>query len=136
MPRWLAVGLGCLTGLGFQTLLAGLVPRLGLANVATASYGEQFVALVLAGFVAGHLVGRWHAFNGALAAVAYIFVVATVTAVREIGVARQLGTLALGPIDYVQLALGDFVALSGATIGGWLASLGATPRGAADKLRQ
>ncbi len=127
MPRWLAVLLGCVTGLGFQALLGGVAPRVGLVSLPSVSYGVVFVALVLAGFVTGHLVGQWHAFNGALAAVAYIFAAATVTAVREVAVARQLGTTAtLAPIDYGALALGDFVALTGATLGGWLSARGST----------
>jgi hypothetical protein len=119
MARWPAVALGCVTALGIQALLGELAPRLGIADVAGAAYGTMFLALVLAGYVTGHLVGRWHAFNGALAAVAYIFVVATLTAFREV--------LALAPIDYLQLAASDFVALAGASVGGWLAGLGAAP---------
>jgi hypothetical protein len=121
--RWLAVTLGCVTALGIQTLLGDLAPRVGVSGTPGAAYGGMFLALVLAGFVTGHLVGRWHAFNGALAAVAYIFVVATITAVREVNVVRETGVLALTPIDYPQLALSDFVALTGASVGGWLAGM-------------
>jgi hypothetical protein len=127
MARWPAVALGCVTALGIQALLGELAPRLGIADVAGAAYGTMFLALVLAGYVTGHLVGRWHAFNGALAAVAYIFVVATLTAFREVSAVRQTGVLALAPIDYLQLAASDFVALAGASVGGWLAGLGAAP---------
>jgi hypothetical protein len=121
MRRWLAVGLGCLTALGMQALFADVVGRLGSPSALT-DYAAQFLALVLAGYVAGHLVGRWHALYGALAAVAYIFVTVTVSSVREVGVARQLGLAALPPIDFLQLALTDIIAMTGASCGGWLAA--------------
>ena len=87
-----------------------------------AGYAALFVALVLAGYVAGHLVGQFHALHGALAAVLFIFVTATLNAAREVAVARQFGLNALAPIDFVQLALTDVVAMTGASCGGWLAS--------------
>ena len=85
-------------------------------------YPARFAALVVGGYVTGHLVGQWHALNGALAAVAYIFVTVTFSAFREVALARQLGPGALAPIDFVQLALNDVVAMTGASCGGWLAA--------------
>jgi hypothetical protein len=121
MRRWVAVLLGCLTALGMQALFVALLGRVS-APSALGDYAAQFLALVLAGYVAGHLVGRWHALYGALAAVAYIFVTVTVSSVREVAVARQLGLAALPPIDFLQLALTDIVAMTGASCGGWLAA--------------
>ena len=121
MRALLAVLLGCVTALGMQALLAALVGRVSPPS-ALSDYATQFLALVLAGYVAGHLVGRWHALYGALAAVAYIFVTVTVSSVREVAVARQLGLAALPPIDFLQLALTDIVAMTGASCGGWLAA--------------
>ena len=121
MGRWVAVGLGCLTALGMQALLLMLLRQVGTQS-ALSDYAAQFVALLLAGYVAGHLVGEWHALYGALAAVAYIFVTVTVSAVREVGVARQFGLGALAPIDLVQLVVTDVVAMSGASCGGWMAA--------------
>jgi hypothetical protein len=114
MRRWVALGLGCLTALGIQALLTAAVPG--------QAYPAQFAALVLGGYVTGHLVGRWHVLYAALAAVAYIFVTVTASSVREITVARQLGLAALPPIDFGQLALADVIAMFGASCGGWLAS--------------
>ncbi|HYY88489.1 MAG TPA: hypothetical protein VFA49_06830 [Chloroflexota bacterium] len=122
MARWVAVGLGCVTALGMQGAFDALLRQFGAAESPLAARGAQFVALVLAGYVAGHLVGRWHALHGALAAVAYIFVTVTMTSIREIAIARQLGLAALAPIDFGQLALNDVVAMTGASCGGWLAS--------------
>ena len=97
MGRWPAVALGCLTALGIQALLTELMPRLGIT---TPTYAILFAALVLAGFVTGHLAGGWYAFNGALAAVAYIFVAATLTTIREASAVRSSGIFSLAPIDY------------------------------------
>ena len=121
MRRWLAVVLGCLTALGMQALFVDVLGRLSSPSPLS-DYAAQFLALVLAGYVAGHLVGRWHALYGALAAVAYIFVTVTVGSVREVAVARQFGLAALPPIDFFQLAFTDIVAMTGASCGGWLAA--------------
>jgi hypothetical protein len=119
--RWLAVLLGCVTALGMQAVFVALVGQVASPSALT-DYAAQFLALVLAGYVAGHLVGQWHALYGALAAVAYILVTVTVNAVREVAVARQLGLGALAPIDFLQIALTDIVAMTGASCGGWLAA--------------
>jgi hypothetical protein len=123
--RWPAVGLGCVSALGLQVLFGRLAERWGVGSLPLAGYVAEFVALALAGYVAGHLAGRWHALNGALAAVAYIFVYATITAVREVSLARQVGPSVLVPIDFLRLMVDDLVAMTGATLGGWLASAGA-----------
>ena len=119
--RVLAVLLGCVTALGMQALLVAALGRVSSPSALT-DYAAQFVALLLAGYVAGHLVGRWHALYGALAAVAYIFVTVTASSLREIATARQLGLEALAPIDFFQLAANDVVAMTGASLGGWVAS--------------
>jgi hypothetical protein len=121
MQRWLGVGLGCITALGMQALFSFVGGQIGHGASPVAEYVAMFVALVLGGYVAGHLVGRFPMFHGALAAVAYIFVTVTVNAMREAAVARQLGLSALGPIDFVQLTISDVLAMTGATCGGWLA---------------
>jgi hypothetical protein len=96
-------------------LVAGVV---GLPRSAFIHYMATFGALVVGGYVAGHLVGRSHALHGAFAAVLYIFVTVTVGALRE---ARELGAYALPPIDFVQLAITDVLAMTAASWGGWLA---------------
>jgi hypothetical protein len=117
MRRWVGVGLGGLTALGMHALFSALFSGFPIAG-----YALLFVALVLGGYVAGHLVGRYHVFHGALAAVVYIFVTVTINAIREAPVARQLGMGALAPIDLIELTITDVVAMVGASCGGWLAS--------------
>jgi hypothetical protein len=119
MPRWLALTLGCVTALGMQTLFSAALARADAPD-GFVRYGSQFLALVLAGYVAGHLVGEWHALSGALAAVLYIFVWATITAVREFSLAREVGVVGLPPINFVDLAVSDVIAMTGACVGGWL----------------
>jgi hypothetical protein len=121
VARWVAVGLGCVTALGMQVVFEVLAGASGAAGTSGVHYLAVFGALVVGGFVAGHLAGRHHAFHGALASVLYIFVTVTVSAVREAPVAREFGLSALPPIDFLQLTLTDVLAMSGASWGGWLA---------------
>ncbi len=121
MPRWVAVALGCVTALGMQIVFELLATIGGIPPSGVVHYAAIFGALVLGGYVAGHLVSRFHAFNGALAAALYVFVTVTVSALREAPVARQFGLNALPPIDLLQLTLTDVLAMTAATWGGWLA---------------
>ncbi len=122
VPRWLAVGLGCLTALGMQALFGLAVSQTPAGAAIFVGYVALFAALVLAGFVTGHLVGRFQLVYGSIVAIVFILLTATVEATREAIVARELGVGALPPLDFVQLTLKDVLAMTGATFGGWLAS--------------
>ncbi len=122
MRRWVAVGLGGITALGMHALFEALTTSTGTLEYLLVRYAVLFAALVLGGYVAGHLAGHFQVFHGALAAVVYIFVAVTINALREAPVARQLGMGALAPIDFVELAITDVIAMVGASCGGWLAS--------------
>ncbi|MDQ3810212.1 MAG: hypothetical protein M3336_07970 [Chloroflexota bacterium] len=121
MSRWVAIALGAISALGMQALFDLLTAQAGLGRLAVAHYLGLFAALVLGGYVAGHLVRRWHALHGALAAATFIFVSVTINALREAPVARELGLQALPPIDFVQLTITDLLAMTGGSWGGWLA---------------
>jgi hypothetical protein len=121
VPRWLAVGLGCVTALGMQALFGALVARTGSGASPLADYVVLVVALGLGGYVTGHLVGRLQVLYAALVAVAFILITATFQATRDAVLARQLGLAALAPIDFVQLTLTDVLAMTAASCGGWLA---------------
>ena len=133
MLRWVAVALGCVTAFGMQALFAAAAVGVGADGQPLASYGTEFLALILAGFVAGHLAGQWRALHGAIAASVYILVGATIAAAREVPLAMETGITSLGPIDFVHLATTDLVALTAASCGGWLAGQpagrGNLPRG-------
>jgi hypothetical protein len=121
VPRWVAIGLGCVTALGMQVLFEILAGALGMGQSPAMHYLAVFGALIVGGYVAGHLAGRFHVFNGALASVLYIFVTVTLNALREAPLAREYGLNALPPIDLVQLTITDVLAMTGASWGGWLA---------------
>jgi hypothetical protein len=121
VPRWLAVGLGCVTALGMQTLFGALLAQTTVGAPWLLGYVALFLALVLAGYVTGHLVGRFQVVYAALMAIVYILSTATFQATREAIVARELGLGALAPIDFVQLTVTDMLAMTAASCGGWLA---------------
>jgi hypothetical protein len=124
VPRWLAVGLGCLTALGMQTLFDAFVGERAGGAAVFLRYMALAVALALGGFVTGHFVGarRIAIVYGAFVAIVYILITATVQATRDAIVAHELGFAALPPIDFVQLTLTDVLAMTGASGGAWLAS--------------
>jgi hypothetical protein len=121
VPRWLAVGLGCVTALGMQALFGALANQTGLGASALAGYLVLVVALGLGGYVTGHLVGSLQILYAALVAIVFILATATFQATRDAIVARQFGLAALAPIDFVQLTVTDVLAMSAASFGGWLA---------------
>jgi hypothetical protein len=121
VPRWLAVGLGCVTALGMQALFGALAANLGAGASVLVGYATLAVALALGGYVAGHLAGRLPVLYAALMAVVYILLTATFQATREAIIARQFGLAALAPLDFVQLTLTDVLAMTAASCGGWLA---------------
>jgi hypothetical protein len=122
VPRWLAVVLGCITALGMQALFSGLVGQTLGSPSPLFGYLVLFAALALGGFVTGHLVGRAHILYGAVMAIVFILVTTTVQATAEAIVAFERGLGALPPIDFVQLTVVDIVSMTGASVGGWVAS--------------
>lgn len=121
MPRWLAVGLGCVTAFGLQALFSALLAQTPAGGSWLGGYVALFLALALAGYVTGHLVGRWQVLYAALTAVVFILLAATIQATRDAIVAREFGLAALAPIDFVQLTLTDVLAMTAASCGGWVA---------------
>jgi hypothetical protein len=121
VPRWLAVGLGCVTALGLQALFGALLAQTSAGQSGIVGYVALFGALALAGYVTGHLVGRLQVLYAALTAVVYILFTATFQATREAFTAHLLGLAALAPIDFLQLTVTDVLAMTAASCGGWLA---------------
>jgi hypothetical protein len=121
VPRWLAVGLGCVTALGMQALFGALLAQSPAGAAGVLGYVALFLALALAGYVTGHLVGRLQVVYAALTAVVYILLTATFQATRDAIIAREFGLGALAPIDFVQLTLADVLAMTAACCGGWVA---------------
>jgi hypothetical protein len=128
MLRWVAIALGCVTALGMQALFNAVAREVGVGGQPLAWYGAEFLALILAGFVTGHLAGQWRVLHAAIAASVYIMLSATISAIGEIAVAIKTGVGSFSPIDILQLVLSDLVALTGASCGGWLAGQPAEQR--------
>ena len=122
MPRWLAVVLGCVTALGMQALFGMFAAQLGLTQMSAVEYITLFAALGLAGYVTGHLIGRAQVMYGTLMAIVFILLTTTAQATGEAIVAHEQGLRALPPIDFIRLTLVDVLSMSGASLGGWLAS--------------
>ena len=122
MPRWLAVGLGCITALGMQALFDLFAAPLRIAQSPVFEYLSLFLALGLAGYVTGHLVGRAQVMYGALMAIVFILLTTTVQATSEAILAHEQGLQALPEINLIQLTLEDVLAMGGASLGGWIAS--------------
>jgi hypothetical protein len=125
VPRWLAVGLGCITALGMQALFDLFAAPLRIAQSPVFEYVSLFLALGLAGYVTGHLVGRAQVMYGALMAIVFILLTTTVQATSEAIVAYDQGLQGLQrlpEIDLIQLTVQDVLAMGGASLGGWIAS--------------
>jgi hypothetical protein len=121
VPRWLAVGLGCVTALGMQIIFGALVAQAPASASWLLGYVALFGALALAGYVTGTLAGKLQVLYAALMAVVFILLTATFQATRDAIIARELGMAALPPIDFVQLTVSDVLAMTAASGGGWLA---------------
>ena len=102
-------------------LFGGLAGRTTGAAEVFLSYLGLFGALVLAGYVTGHLVGRPQLVWATLVGIIYILLTATLQATRDAIVAYESGIAALPPLDLLQLTISDVLVLTGAVFGGWLA---------------
>ncbi len=119
MPRWLAVGLGCVTALGMQALFSLLVGQAGGPFV---GYFSLFLSLGIAGYVTGQLVGKAQVLYGTLMAIVFILLTTTVQATSEAILAHEQGLGALPPIDLLQLTVVDVLSMTGASLGAWVAT--------------
>jgi hypothetical protein len=131
--RWIAIAIGCLTALGLSVAIGALARQVALPAPGLVHFAVEALALALAGYVTGHLAGRWQIWNATLAASLYILVLAAGTTVREVSDARAAGLSGLPPIDYLGLALNDLVALLAASAGGGLAGRFAPPSAYQDR---
>jgi hypothetical protein len=122
VPRWLAVSLGCVTALGMQALFGLLAAQAGLAGSPWLGYVGLFLALGIAGYVTGQLVGTAHVMYGALMAIVFILITTTFQATSEAIIAHEQGLGALPPIDLVQLTVVDLLSMTGASVGAWVAT--------------
>lgn len=110
---------------------------LDLANWAFGGLGDRvdggivgvstFVAVIVGGFVAARLAGRWGIYQGIVVAVGFIAVSVVYQFVQEASLVHQSlsrgsHTLVdLGPMRIDNVVSGDLLVLFGGSFGGWLA---------------
>jgi hypothetical protein len=87
----------------------------------------SFLAVILGGYVAARLAGRWGLYQGIVVAVAFILTSALYQFAVEASLVHQSLTsgsrnlVDLGPMRIDNVVTGDFLALFGGSVGGLLA---------------
>jgi hypothetical protein len=119
--RWGAI----VAGVALSYLLALLfgygLARAGLAGEIVWLPIGQFLALFAGGFLAGKWAGVSGFMNGVAVAIAFIVVWAVGNSLYEARLVQENGPLALPAMNMGGIILGDFLNLSAAAFGGWLA---------------
>jgi hypothetical protein len=127
----------------FAGLVAGELVLLVLTNggldLANALFGPtekldggivgvgSFLAVILGGFVAARLAGRWGLYQGTVVGIGFIVVSVIVQFAQEASIVHQsLSSGAhhivdLGPMRMDNVITGDLLALFGGSFGGWIA---------------
>ena len=118
---WRAVGAGFLAAAGLALILGMIGSRLGIEGHVGTMASLELLALMVGGYVAGRLAGRFGVMQGVAVAIIFIVISASIKAWVEIDLASRFGMGVLGPMDMGGLVLGDLVHLIGACAGGWLA---------------
>jgi hypothetical protein len=121
--NWRAVILGLLLSICLIAVFGQLV-RAGAPGIGVA---YQFIALFVGAFVAGRLAGRAGPLQGVAVAVLFIVGVAAFDTWADYETVRRLGPDALGSMNLGGIVVGDLVALTAGTAGGWLATGRDTP---------
>ncbi|HEX3605883.1 MAG TPA: YrzE family protein [Candidatus Dormibacteraeota bacterium] len=128
----------CLAGLLVGELALLILTNGGL-NLAGALFGPterldggivgvgSFLAVILGGFLAARLAGRWGLYQGTAVAIGFILVSVIVQFAQEASIVHSsLNSGAhhivdLGPMRIDNVISGDLLALFGGSFGGWLA---------------
>ncbi|HEX2326266.1 MAG TPA: hypothetical protein VH257_01225 [Chloroflexota bacterium] len=100
-----------------------LLARTGLAGNLALFPFVQFMALFIGGYVAGRWAGRGSSgfMQGVAVAIGFIVVWAAQNAILEARLVDEYGPLALPRMNIPGILLGDFLNLSAAAFGGWIA---------------
>ena len=119
--RWGAIAAGVVLSYALSLLFGFALARAGLAGSIAWLPMAQFVALLAGGFLAGRWAGVSGFMNGVSVAVAFIVVWAIGNGLYEARLVQENGPLALPTMNMGGIVLGDFLNLSAAAFGGWLA---------------
>jgi len=122
--RWRAVFAGFLATAICALAITPLLEHIGFNLKAGPVDALSMLSILIGGFVAGRVAGRFEGMHGAIVAVLYIAVIALGgTAIAEIGIATQYGLGALGKVDSWSNFGRDFFYFVAGALGG----LWATP---------
>lgn len=139
---WRSIGIGLLAGEAVLFLLGNV--GLGAANAVFGGTDRadggvvgmaSFLAVIIGGFVAARLAGRFGLYQGMWVGAGFIAVGAVTQFLIEANVvhsALQSGThqlIDLGPMSMGNLVSGDLLALFGSSFGGWLGDARVARRG-------
>ena len=119
--RWGAIAAGAALSYALALLFGFGLAKAGLAGSVEWLPLAQFAALLAGGYLAGRWAGVSGFMNGASVAVAFIVVWAVSNALYEARLVQENGPLALPTMNMGGIILGDFLNLSAAAFGGWLA---------------
>jgi hypothetical protein len=119
--RWGAIAAGVGLSYVLSLLFGYVLARAGLAAGIEWLPLAQFVALLAGGYLAGKWAGVSGFMNGVSVAVAFIVVWAIGNGLYEARLVQENGPLALPTMNMGGIVLGDFLNLSAAAFGGWLA---------------
>jgi hypothetical protein len=129
----------CLAGVLVGELLLLLLTNGGL-DLANAFFGPtqrldggiigvgSFIAVIVGGYLAARLAGRWGLYQGTVVGIGFIVVAVVVQFVQEastvhasLSVPNVHHIVDLGPMRMDNVISGDLLALFGGSFGGWLA---------------
>jgi hypothetical protein len=111
-------------GLALANVAFGPIPRLDGGIVGVGS----FLAVIVGGYCAARLAGRWGVYQGTVVGIGFIVVAVAVQFAQEASIVHA--SLSVGPVHHLvdlgpmrmdNLITGDLLALLGGSVGGWLA---------------
>jgi hypothetical protein len=126
--KWPAILGGLAVAYVASVAMGVLMARAGLAGNLALFPFVQFLALFCGGYVAGRWAGRGSGekrpsgfLQGVAVAIGFIVVWAAQNAILEARLVDEYGPLALPRMNIPGILLGDFLNLSAAAFGGWIA---------------
>ena len=119
--RWRAIAAGVVLSYLLAVAIGYALARTGLASSFIWYPLSQFAALFAGGYLSARIAGVSGFMNGVAVAIAFIVVWALGNSLSEARLVQENGPLALPPMNMGGIVLGDFLNLSAAAFGGWLA---------------
>lgn len=121
--RWRAVAAGAVCAYLLSVALGIGIAKMGLGENLIARPLVTFAALLIGGWMAGWMAGIAGPINGSVVGIVYIVGWAIENAVFEGRLVETYGYTVLPRMNIMGILLGDFLILTGAASGGWIAEL-------------